>query len=671
MSLRLRALRLTAHTEDGEFGRDLMFQDGLVVLRADNSMGKTTAVNSILYALGMEGLFSQKHSVPLTAAMTTQLQAPDGRMLNVAESRVLLEVENHVGQTATLERYAKRQVGDTRTIRVWSGPRVTAPTPGDTYRDFLARVQGSGTGDLAIGRWIEEFVGWDLPTIVMPDGGERRLYPELLLALIFVEQRAGWRGIQGATPTYGIPDARKRAREYMLGVTVYARQRRRLELNRESDEIKRVWGSVISVADARLGALGVRLVGAARNVDADFGDETPLGAVDLREGRPLDQERSAVAQTLAEADEADTERNVASVVADEERLRSLEASLQTATLDARQRQRDLARLRSERVHLDGQRERLEEDLKRNEDTRRLQSFGGELWSDDDRDCPTCHQQLPATLIGAPDRPTMTVEQNIAYVKQQLQIVDAARARAEHEINVTVQVQAAAQRGISDARAEARSLRDTLVRAQGMPSAADVQRRLIQERRLDDLMAAEIEVGDLREELKAVSARARDNRAALAALPTVQLTDADHATLGALERSFLEQLRLYRPESLPVEDLRISRDSYLPAAGEVDLAFQISASDGIRLIWAYLLGMLETSRTAPTNHLGLVVFDEPRQQSARDESLRMLLRRASATQNSGQQVLFATSEPRDRLEPMLDGLPVQYLPIEGRLLVPRP
>lgn len=37
LRLRLRALRLLAHTEDGEFGRDLRFDDGLVVLRADST----------------------------------------------------------------------------------------------------------------------------------------------------------------------------------------------------------------------------------------------------------------------------------------------------------------------------------------------------------------------------------------------------------------------------------------------------------------------------------------------------------------------------------------------------------------------------------------------------------------------------------------------------------
>ena len=670
MSVRLRSLRLVAHTEDGEFGRDLHFADGLVVLRAENSMGKTTATNSIVYAMGMEGLITQRHEVPLTAAMTEQLQAPDGRTLKVSESVVLLEIENDRGQTATLERYAKRQDGDTRAIRVWNARRVTAPTPDDTYRDMLARVQGSGTGQMAIGQWLEGFVGWDLPSIVMPDGTERRLYPELLMPLVFVEQRGGWRGIQTAMPTFGIPDVRKRAREYVLGLTVYERQRRRLELRREADDLRRMWTATLRATKARLAAAGIRLQ-ATGELDPDFNENTPLRAVDLNSTRTLGEELAAARASLAQlSDTPDTVRSDGTLSADETRLGELESTLQATMLDARQRERDLARLRRERAELAEQLRRLEEDLTRNKDARRLRGFGGEPWTEDDSDCPTCHQPLPPTLLGTLDRPTMTFDQNIAYIEQQGEVVKAALRRANLEIERTAEQQAAARRAISDTRAEVRALRDSLVRARGVPSAADVQRRLNLERRVEDLAAAEVELGVLRDDLCAVAESARANRAALISLPTDELIEDDERTVAQLETVFLDQLRLYQPESLRVDELRISRDSYLPAAGNVDLGFQISASDSIRLIWAYLLGLLETARMRPTNHPGLLIFDEPRQQSTHDRSLSMLLKRAAKARDNDQQILFATSEPRSRLEPMLEGLEVQYEPIDGRFLVPR-
>lgn len=632
-------------------------------------MGKTTAVNSILYALGMDGLIDQRHGVPLTSAMTSQLESPTGALLGVSESRVLLEVENHQGEFATLERFARRQTGDTRMIRVWHGRRITDATPDDTFDDMLARVPGSGTGSLAIGEWLETFVGWELPTVVMPDGGERRLYPELLFSLIFVEQRAGWRGIQAAMPTYGIPDVRKRVREYVLGLSVYERQRRRLELRREEDAIRRSWDSAIGVTSARLSAIGLRLNPLA--LDADFDDATPLRVTEVRSGLTLERERETVAQSIAEMrPEPDTARDDETITADETRLRDLDSTLQIQLLDARERERDLARLRGDLSDVDHQIARLQEDLTRNEDAQRLESFGGQAWSEEDRDCPTCHQSLPATLVGTLDRPTMTLAQNVAYIRQQLEVVEVARRGLAARIESITAQQAAARRATRETRTAIRALRDALVRARGVPSAADVERRITLERRREELAGAEVELGALRNDLRSIARRAHENRAALAGLPGAGLSSTDDATLKALETSFLEQLEDYQPQSLPVGDLGISRESYLPAADGVDLGFEISASDGIRLIWAYLLGLLETARTEPrTHHPGLVVFDEPRQQSAGDRSLQMLLRRASGASAARQQVLFATSEPRDRLEPMLEDLDLQYLPIEGRLLAP--
>jgi hypothetical protein len=83
--------------------------------------------------------------------------------------------------------------------------------------------------------------------------------------------------------------------------------------------------------------------------------------------------------------------------------------------------------------------------------------------------------------------------------------------------------------------------------------------------------------------------------------------------------------------------------------DVDLAFEISASDGIRLVWAYLLGLLETARVAATNHprpRGL--RRAPPAVSRRPQS-ENTARAGVGRGGPGQQVLFATHEPRDRLE----------------------
>ena len=52
MTLRLRHLRLRAETSSGPFGADIPFSTGLNVLWADNTKGKSTCLQGLLYALG-------------------------------------------------------------------------------------------------------------------------------------------------------------------------------------------------------------------------------------------------------------------------------------------------------------------------------------------------------------------------------------------------------------------------------------------------------------------------------------------------------------------------------------------------------------------------------------------------------------------------------------------
>jgi hypothetical protein len=68
MSLRIRRLKLLVVTEKGDFGADIKFPDGLVLLRADNTSGKSTCLKAMIYALGLERMFGPANQPPLFVA---------------------------------------------------------------------------------------------------------------------------------------------------------------------------------------------------------------------------------------------------------------------------------------------------------------------------------------------------------------------------------------------------------------------------------------------------------------------------------------------------------------------------------------------------------------------------------------------------------------------------
>ena len=149
-------------------------------------------------------------------------------------------------------------------------------------------------------------------------------------------------------------------------------------------------------------------------------------------------------------------------------------------------------------------------------------------------------------------------------------------------------------------------------------------------------------------------------------PTIELWAPTRRKLDKLQSEFLDQLSSYEFKSLQPDSMSISPDTYQPAHEGYDPAFESSASDVIRIIWAYLLSLQRVSGDLGLNHPGLVIFDEPRQQMAHEVSFRELLFRAAAI---GGQVVFATSETQQNLTRMLDGLDHNMIDFDGKVLKP--
>ena len=97
------------------------------------------------------------------------------------------------------------------------------------------------------------------------------------------------------------------------------------------------------------------------------------------------------------------------------------------------------------------------------------------------------------------------------------------------------------------------------------------------------------------------------------------------------------------------------------------SFETSASDAIRLKWAYQLSLLELADERKTNHPGLLIFDEPRQQSSSKVSFESLLKRASGSKGRKQQVIFSTSEDLETLRRITGTLDCSEVIFPGYIL----
>lgn len=123
--LKVNALKINLNTDKGLYGVDLKFEAGLNVIRGDNSAGKSTIFQSILYALGMEELIGGKNDKAMQSVLKNEvLNDQKLKEATVLESHILLEITNGK-ETITTERYIKSENRDPRLIKVFYKPILT------------------------------------------------------------------------------------------------------------------------------------------------------------------------------------------------------------------------------------------------------------------------------------------------------------------------------------------------------------------------------------------------------------------------------------------------------------------------------------------------------------------------------------------------------------------
>ena len=343
--------------------------------------------------------------------------------------------------------------------------------------------------------------------------------------------------------------------------------------------------------------------------------------------------------------------------------------------------------RAEVTSIKGRLEAISEDIQRNQDIETLRTLGStRLPTIQTGECPYCHQPISDSLLPPqPEQKVMSVQENIDFLREQRKTFQLVLANAERVVGGRERQVQASQDEANELRQQIRALRQTLISDGRLPSIAAIRERIQLDDQIKLLVEVEGAVDHHLESLGEIAGKWHKNQIELGKLPTDDTTPEDKGKLATWTKSIRDQLQAYGFRSLPTHQILISEDTYRPehegfdiqvdlfeeeqpkAGGGLDLQTSISASDMIRTIWAYLQGMLELSRQVKTNHPGLIVFDEPRQQSTKNISFEAFLKRASHAKQFDQQVILFTSEDRVRLRDSLEGTDHTFTEIEGRLI----
>jgi DNA repair exonuclease SbcCD ATPase subunit len=243
---------------------------------------------------------------------------------------------------------------------------------------------------------------------------------------------------------------------------------------------------------------------------------------------------------------------------------------------------------------------------------------------------------------------MTLDENIASLEAQIQTLEKMHARTKGAIEALERRLDAVENHVEEVRGRIRSLRRTLISAGSAPSEAAVRERLVLDERLQRRVSVLETFQSQVPEFAKLAVRWRDIQVRKKEFKETKVTGNDKRKLDRLEQLFLDALKQFGFESFPVESITLDRESYKPTRQGFDVLHDVSASDNIRVIAAYLTALLELSREFQTNHPGLLILDEPRQQNMKWSHFVKILERLATAAKWDQQVIIATSDRPERM-----------------------
>ncbi|MBN9987145.1 hypothetical protein [Rhizobium laguerreae] len=670
MTMRFRSLRLRAVTADGVYGADVNFGEGLTVLWADNTKGKSTCMQGMLYALGLEKMLSPRREVPLPHAMTSYLNLDDGKRVDVLESRVSLEISNGRGQIITVHR-AVKALTDSRLITVDFGPSLTDDSRQFPSQNFFVLDGGAAQREDGFHFFLEQFLGWELPQVRRYDAPETKLYLETVFPLFWVEQKFGWSTIPAAIPTYmRIREVHKRAVEFLLDLDVYKLEMQRERLAEQIAGNAKEWAALHEELSRFVARSGGRVVALAEKPVADR-ELLNRAFLEMADGLNWTALGTMIARNRGIAAELDA-------------ISVPEVSEQATEVSRRldERLAEVDRLNAERIRVHGIRQlksadmlslqrridTLADDLAKNLDVQKLQRYSGvsSLLTPDR--CPTCEQALIDTLLSQEAlSAVMPIADNIEYIRSQKKMFEDILSRESTEDDSRSGQLNAISRELTDLYAQIRSLRAELVAPGSNPSATAIEDRIRAEARVRELEAIQSVFDEAIDRLASIQTTYAGLLIEQASLPKDKLSAEDQLKFVQLTRLLQAQAAEFGFSTFGANELEISSDSYRPEKEGFEIGFETSASDAIRLKWAYQLSLLELASSSDTNHPQILIFDEPRQQSSSKVSFESLLRRASKARERGQQVIFSTSEDLETLQKITASMECTQQIFDGYIL----
>lgn len=652
MNVFIRAVQIKINSGGDTYGFECDFRAGLNIIKGNNSSGKSTFVNTLLYGLGFEELVGARNEKSLTSAVRDEFTI-NNRKYKIDESAVLVELANKSGKVVTFRRPIKNEKKSAKLIEVFECSMLLEP-PAEIPKPKSLYIHDSGAAIVEQGylRYLETFLGMELPRVQSTTGDLVHLYPQVVAAALFIEQKRGWTDYIANIPFFKILGAPTRVVQYLLGLDNFALEEQKAINEAEFNKIQTSWSYALLELHSFVQPLGVSVRNVPKVLTVDFkrddaslwmkfnGEEKSLSNVVIAkrdEWHALDDKKAA-------GYTSSSPETVQLLNDETAKLEALTGKFERVSTESRFRNASLIEFRQLL-------EQAESDIKKNRTTRKLINLGAEdgLSIADSR-CPTCNSPISDTLMQAIEGiESMDLQSNIDYLEAQISMLRRQISGLEFAYQESTAAQRLLELAIVEQREYVVSLRNSIVKSDSTLEA-DIRKQLMLEREIGNYIAAENRFANFLEKASGLLERLIDADSAKKKLPSDLYSAKDRKKIHLLEQNFRANAQSFNYASVDVAEVTIHPGTLMPALGDITLReillksahAESSASDFVRLIWAFLIAIYQTSSTRnfEGNHPGIMLFDEPGQHSMSQDSQKSLVKTFSG--NTALQSVVAAS-----------------------------
>lgn len=643
--LRVDRLRVEIQTEEGLYGVDEKFNDGLNFLASeDNTCGKSSILEAIYYCLGFEEIIGGKGEKVLTSVYKTYIENGD-KKLYVLEAKIYLQISNG-SEVVTLYRAAKMDNRDTKLITVYYS-ELDNLKEATLVEDTYVHMSNSAVNTQGFHRFLEKFLHLELPTVPATDGNQRKLYLQLLFSCMFIEQKHGWADIFSGMPILGIKDSKKRVLEFIMKLDTLNNEKKKESLKTEELRIKSEWELLVKEIFNAIGRETCEIIGVPLKPSV-LTQIDLTGIHILKNKQNIDEYVNGLRKEYEEID------NIKPKVVDnfeelQEELNTTEETIAEYEDTTRWLREHIIAEKAAIQVLDNNLEIIENDLRNNKDAARLRDLGSQLNCFTSKDiCPVCHQPINDSLLPSIEGiEIMSIDENIRHLEAQKVMLNYAKESHKHSRDDMDQKIQNLQGKIFTLRRLAKTLRSDLYAIDDSLSESLVYKKIELQTRIGQLEDLKNFIGDKNKRFEELSDDWKKYLKEKKEIPSSKFSDKDFEKLQILRDRFVENLTTYGYKSVTnMQDINISEESYLPVIEKFDMKFDSSASDNIRGIWAYTVALMQVSMEKCGNHPTVLIFDEPIQHSIVPKDMEKFFESILKLGNSCQTIIGITAKDSD-------------------------